>query len=556
MPFNALQEKDFFGRLQELDTLTKRVLQADKGQAQSAVLSGQRGIGKTELLKHLFGRLFWKQDRIAPFWYSVNPALLSVADFSKTYLVRFICQRLAFTKKDQSLFYHDGISIDGLSTLVEEREAFWAKEILDQFIQCSGDPVDALRIALAAPHRSMLSTGIPVAVLIDDFHWITGLHLGGVPDHRLASLFQEPMAHGKTPHMISGNMAELQEMPVVSGLERIQVHPLGPEATSSMVLSLLNVHEAEGIVPPLLIRQLGGNPYYIGCIVTRACEKNNPDEKDFWNAYIQEILEGTLAHSWSKVLKRFFPDLGQRRIALAITSKIYHTSEALSCQRIAKIFALTDSQANDIMQALYLAGFIRGEFGTFRAMDDRVLRDIVDSLSMREILAKSTHDLEEHFREALVPQKEKAVRFDMTLPNSKDAELIVAQSLEQIGKNLNINQDAIGQLQIAVIEACINAIEHGRGMDDKVYISIAAEEDHLEVSVESAGQEFIVQETGEPYRDQEAAKTTGRGWGIKLIKRFVDQVKFEKTTYGTKIVLIKKIEKSASIHQEDTAIRD
>ncbi len=127
MPFNALQEKDFFGRLQELDSLTKRVLQADRGQAQSAVLSGQRGIGKTELLKHLFGRLFWKQDRVAPFWYSVNPALLSVADFSKTYLVRFICQRLAFTKKDQSLFYHDGISIDGLSTLVEEREAVLGK---------------------------------------------------------------------------------------------------------------------------------------------------------------------------------------------------------------------------------------------------------------------------------------------------------------------------------------------------------------------------------------------------------------------------------------------
>jgi serine/threonine-protein kinase RsbW len=144
----------------------------------------------------------------------------------------------------------------------------------------------------------------------------------------------------------------------------------------------------------------------------------------------------------------------------------------------------------------------------------------------------------------------------MTLPGAKDAELIVAQSLEQIGKNLNINQDAIGQLQIAVIEACINAIEHGRGMDDKVYVSIIAEEDHLEVSVESAGQEFIVQETGEPFRDQEAAKTTGRGWGIKLIKRFVDDVKFEKTTYGTKIVLIKKIEKSASMHQEGTAIRE
>jgi anti-sigma regulatory factor (Ser/Thr protein kinase) len=556
MPFNALQEKDFFGRLQEQASLTRRVLQADRGQARSAVLSGRRGIGKTELLKHLFSHLFWKQDRVVPFWYTVNPALLSVPAFSKNYLVRFICQRLAFPKKEQTLFYQDGISLDGLSTLVEEREALWAKEILDLYMQCSGDPVDALRIALGAPHRSALSTGIPVAVLIDDFHWIKGLHLGGVADHRLASLFQEPMAHGKTPHVISGNMAELQEMHVVSGLERIQVPPLGPEATSSMVLSLLNAQESEGSVPPLLIRHLGGNPYYIGCVVARASEKNNPGEQDFWNAYIQEIMEGTLIHSWTKVLKGFIPDLGQRRTALAIISKIYHTSEALSWQRIAKIFALTDSQARDTVHALYLAGFVRGEFGTFRALDDRVLRDIVDCLSMKEILSKSDHDLEEQFHEALVPQKEKVVRFDMTLPIAKDVELIIAQSLEQIGKNLNINPDAIGQLQIAVIEACINATEHGKGMDDKVYVSIAAEEDHLEVSVESAGQEFIVQETGEPYRDQEAAKTTGRGWGLKLIKRFVDHVKFEKTTYGTKIVLIKKIEKSASIHREDTANRE
>ena len=553
MPFSSLQKKDFFGRQAELASLYKRVLQADSGQAQSVVLSGRRGIGKTELLKHLFGQLFLNQDRTVPFLYTVNPALLSVTVFSKSYLSRFICQRLAFEKKDQSLLYRDGITIDGLSTLAEEMGALWAKEILDQYMQCSGDPVDALRIALLAPHRSTLSTGMPVAVLIDDFHWVKGLHLDGVPDHLLASLFQEPMSHRKTPHVITGNMAELQEMAVVSGLERIPVPSLGSEAASSMVLALLSAQEAEGNVPPLLLRHLGGNPYYLGHIVTRACAKNNPDDKEFWNAYIQEIMEGTLALSWLTVLKGYIPDLGQRRTALTIISKIYHTTEALSCQRIAKVFSLTDGEAHGILNALYLAGFIRGEFGSFRPMDDRVLRDIVDALSMREILAKSPHDLELHFLEALIPQKGQVVRFDMTLPMAREAELIVAQSLEQIGKNLNLNQDAIGQLQIAVIEACINAIEHGRGMDDKIYVSVAVDEDQTEVSVESAGQEFIIQETGEPYRDQEAEKKAGRGWGIKLMKRFVDHVRFEKTPYGTKIVLVKKIEKSASIQKEDTA---
>ena len=83
MPFSALQEKDFIGRQEELAALTKRVTLAHGGQARSAVLSGHRGMGKTELLKQLFGRLFWRQDRVAPFYYSVNPPLLSEQDLSR-----------------------------------------------------------------------------------------------------------------------------------------------------------------------------------------------------------------------------------------------------------------------------------------------------------------------------------------------------------------------------------------------------------------------------------------------------------------------------------------
>ena len=556
MTFSALQENDFFGRQDQLAGLYKRVLQADTGTAQSAVLSGPPGIGKTELLKQLFGCLFWRQDRVAPFYYAVNPALLSAEAFSKTYLVRFLCQRLAFENKEQSLLYHDGISIDGLSALAEDRGAVWAKELIDQYAQSSADPVNALRIALAAPHRSALMSGKPVAVLIDEFHRLKGLHIEGIPDPRLVSLFEEPVSFRKTPHVITGNAAELQEMPVSSGLERIPVHPLGPEAASSRALYLLRAYEAEGNAPPLLLRHLGGNPFYLGCAVRTACAKKNPDDKDFWNAYIQEIMEGALAFSWSSILKNFSPDLGLRRIALAVTHKIYHTSEPLSCARIAKSFALTDSQAEAILHTLYLAGVIRGEFGVFRAMEDRVLRDIIDCLYMKEFLAKPSHDLEHEFLKKLLTEKEEVVRFDMTLPMAKESELVAAQCLEQIGKNLRLNQDAVGQLQIAVIEACINAMEHSKGTENKIHVSVAVDGDHLEVSIESAGQEFIVQETGEPFGDWDAAKAPGRGWGIKLMKRFADDVRFEKTDRGIKTVLIKNLGKSAGVQKEDTANRE
>jgi len=90
----------------------------------------------------------------------------------------------------------------------------------------------------------------------------------------------------------------------------------------------------------------------------------------------------------------------------------------LSNQRIAKAFSLTDSQAHEIVSALYYAGFIRAS-SRIRAMDDPVLRDIVDGLTMREILAKSEHDVEEHFLEALAPRREQVLHFDVTLPMAR-----------------------------------------------------------------------------------------------------------------------------------------
>jgi predicted ATPase len=134
MPFSALQEKDFIGRQDELAALTQRVTLAQEGAARSAVLSGRRGMGKTELLKQLFGRLFWRQGRVAPFYYKVNPALLSMEAFSRNYLTQFLCQRLAYQKKEQALLHLDGISLADTSSLLEERGETWASEIRDATI--------------------------------------------------------------------------------------------------------------------------------------------------------------------------------------------------------------------------------------------------------------------------------------------------------------------------------------------------------------------------------------------------------------------------------------
>jgi len=247
------------------------------------------------------------------------------------------------------------------------------------------------------------------------------------------------------------------------------------------------------------------------------------------------------------------PGCGSEKVCPGSSLQIYHTSEPLSTRRIAKSFAFTETQAEAIAYALYLAGFVRGEFGVFRAVEDRVVRDIIDCLYMKEILGKPVQDLEQEFLEKSLPQREGVIRFDMTLPAIKEAELVAAQCLEQIGKNLHINQDAIGQLQIAVIEACLNAIERSKGTDEQVHVSFAADGDRVEVSIESAGREFVAQATGEAIVERGHAKAHVKERGIKMMNRFADEVRFERTARGTKTVLVKNLSKSVGVQKEGIA---
>ncbi|MBU4319851.1 MAG: ATP-binding protein [Nitrospinae bacterium] len=553
MPLRILPEKDFFGRKEELADLYRRSLEAEKGITQSVFLSGSRGVGKTELLKQLFNNLFWKQDKVAPFYYSINSAILSVSDFSRDYLMRYICQRLAFENKESSLIYREGLSIDGLTSILEERKAFWALEILDVYIQCH-EPIDSLRIALNAPHQSTLATGMSVVVMIDEFQRLNNFHISGNAAPILVALFEMPLSFRKTPHLITGNQAEIQEMPIIGALTRMDVQPLQLEDAALMFSSLLDGHGIKiSSEPHTLLNHLGGNPFYIKCVARAAGLSKKSEEKDCWRTYINEISDGNIYFYWLSVLKSFFPELGKRRKVLEITNRIYHTGESLAQHRISKAFSLSERDTEVITTALYRAGFVSGEFGVFRAPEDRVLIDFIDCLYMKEVRGKSYRDIEMGLLEKTADTKCKGTSFEMTIPMVREAELVAAQCLEQIGKNLHLDEDVIGQLQMAVIEACINAMEHSKGEDKNIYLSFNFTEDMAEISIESSGRDFVSQETGEPFVGRGLQEDAGRGWGIKLMKNFVDSVRFEKTERGTKVVLAKNLLREARINREGTA---
>ena len=94
MYLKEISDKNFIGRKNELEVLKSVIAEAMSGDAGSVFLSGNRGSGKTYLLKRLFHELFNNNDGPAPFFYTIKTAFTSIENFSKDYLGSFICNTL------------------------------------------------------------------------------------------------------------------------------------------------------------------------------------------------------------------------------------------------------------------------------------------------------------------------------------------------------------------------------------------------------------------------------------------------------------------------------
>ncbi len=558
MLLGTLPEKDFFGRREDLAHLYNLAIEAEKGISQNICVSGPGGVGKTELLKQLFNQLFWGQSKVAPFYYVPNNALLSSAAFARDYLIHFICQRLAFDLRDVALLNTDSISIENLESIIGEKKAGWAQKILERYLADGKEPTDALRIALNAPYQSTLTTDIPVVVMIDEFQRLNNLNINGKTDPLLASLFEKPMSFKKAQYLISGNQTEVMEMPVTSHFSKIDLGNLRLDGSSKLFSAVCEAYGVKKhVIPYALINRLGGNPFYIRCIAKTAGINKKFEEGELWKAYTSEVCSGGIYVYWSSKLKNFLHEPNLRKDALEALSRIYEAEGSFPYQKILKMISPDNALAERVVTAIYRAGFITGEYGVFGRPEDKVLMDFVRSLYLKEISGLAYPEIEKRLLEEITEAespKDKGIIYEMTIPRTRDAELVAAQCLEQIGRNLHLDEESIGQMQMAVIEACINAIEYGSKEDNKIYLGFRVTEDNsLEASIESAGKEFIAQETGEPFMGRGMKEDAGRGWGIKLMKKFADSVRFEKTGRGIKVILVKSLQKSTKMEEDISA---
>lgn len=165
--------------------------------------------------------------------------------------------------------------------------------------------------------------------------------------------------------------------------------------------------------------------------------------------------------------------------------------------------------------------------------------DAREALDERRALGSSRKqiDLLTGFLGAPVAAKAAANEYEMVVPMGDDTEIIAAQTIEEIARRHHFAPKAINQIKTALVEACINAAEHSHSPDRKIYQRFVVEDDRITITVSNRGLRLKDKET------REIDPSEGRrGWGLKLMRSLMDEVRIEQTDDGTRVTMVKKLD--------------
>lgn len=160
-------------------------------------------------------------------------------------------------------------------------------------------------------------------------------------------------------------------------------------------------------------------------------------------------------------------------------------------------------------------------------------RDAYGSSRKQVELLISYLNAEEIVGERLAPNE-----YEMIIPMGDDTELIAANAVEEIARRHSFDSKAINQIKTALVEAFINAAEHSHSPDRKIYQKFKIEGNKITITISNRG----VRMNGKRAREVESPGGR-RGWGLKLMRTLMDEVKFEEVDDGTRISMTKYVNK-------------
>lgn len=132
---------------------------------------------------------------------------------------------------------------------------------------------------------------------------------------------------------------------------------------------------------------------------------------------------------------------------------------------------------------------------------------------------------------------------NLTLPIRPNMEMTASKTATALAESMGMSADKVDEVRMAVVEACINAFEHSRAKDGRVYVTFQIltdqEPQRLQIKVADTGVGFVPEDVEMPRIEDKLKAERKRGWGIQIIKGLMDEVEFRSGDRGTTVVMRK-----------------
>lgn len=123
----------------------------------------------------------------------------------------------------------------------------------------------------------------------------------------------------------------------------------------------------------------------------------------------------------------------------------------------------------------------------------------------------------------------------LKLTSSYNSVADIERLIDKVCTGVGVNEDAYGNVLIAVTEAVNNAIQHGNKENEAltINVSVSDNEKNVRFSIKDEGQGFDFDNLPDPTAPENILKENGRG--IFLMRNLADKVEF--THEGTEVSL-------------------
>ena len=381
--FNICQDSEFFGRADEIERICRYGASAAKP-AYGIYLTGKKWMGKTELLKRVYHRLFWEQNKVAPIYYRFKDIFCNIEDFADDFLKDFIRQYLAFLKRNPAIAT-EGISANKLEELLADMEL----PSLSRFIALHregmkyGDCIAMFRNAINTPHQTAVLCNTPVFLILDDFNLTANifLHEGGPG---ILKEYVKTLISGSVSYLITGYTKGLIEGELFPGSIRVmELTGLDEEASIGLMARMSEKYNVacDSEILALAARQTEGNPMYLKSIMEAAKRKGRGllTIKDFVDLYVEELAEGNMGFSLGSALSV------KSLNALRILHACVKSKNGISEEEMVEKAALDGGEIRRFISRLCGLGLLDMRCGLIKWVEDKVAEDYICYLYETEV---------------------------------------------------------------------------------------------------------------------------------------------------------------------------